>query len=806
LTSVTESAIALFRQGRLAEALSLLDRAVADNPADPAPLALKAQMLKAARRFEEALACFEVALKHKHANAMQQVEILNEHGALLSDMKRHDDAIASYDRALAIRPDAVTLWYNRGNALRDLKREQEALESYDRALALKRDFFQALNNRGSALHSLKRHAEAVESFDRALAMEPRLAETWNNRGISLAALERRQDALESYDRALALEPNLARAWDNRGSLLRDMARPLEALAAHDKALAIDPSSADAWFNRGNVLRDQRRLDEALESYDRALALDPGNPRAWTNRGIVLRDLKRIPDALASYGRALAVNPDHVEALYSRGIAAWVENHDCDLARGDLERAVGLDPNCPYALGGLLLVKQYGGDWRDFDTDVARIDESVRSEREVTEPFVYQAVSSSPQDLQTCSVIHARHRYPAQTPIAPRRPTDGGKIRIGYVSGEFREQATAYLMAGVYEHHDKTRFEIAAYDNGGPDQSPMRQRLEAAFDRWVDISVLSDREAARRIAADGMDILVNLNGYFGDHRMGVFAERPAPIQVNYLGFPATLGAPYMDYILADRIVIPDGERRFYTEQVVWLPHSYQANDSRRAMPDAAPSRSHAGLPETGFVFCNFNASYKLTPATFASLMRILKQVPGSVLWLLEGLPQFARHLRAEAERQGVDGARIIFAPMAPLEAHLARLRLADLFLDGLPYNAHTTASDALWAGVPLITLRGSAFPGRVAASLLHAIGLPELVTENTRDFEALAVKLAREPASLTALRDTLARNRLTAPLFDTARFTGYLERAFETMLARSRAGEKPAHFAIGSTPRAGGDNP
>jgi predicted O-linked N-acetylglucosamine transferase (SPINDLY family) len=269
------------------------------------------------------------------------------------------------------------------------------------------------------------------------------------------------------------------------------------------------------------------------------------------------------------------------------------------------------------------------------------------------------------------------------------------------------------MAGVYECHDKNRFEIAAFDNGGSDNSPIRKRLEAAFDRFVDISNLPDRDAAVTIAGQGIDILVNLNGYFGEQRMGVFAHRPAPIQVNYLGFPATLGAPYIDYIIADRIVIPEAERQFYTEQVVWLPASYQANDARRAIADAVPSRQACGLPEQGFVFCNFNASYKLTPSTFASWTRILRQVPGSVLWLLEGVPRFSENLRRQAQALGIDGSRLVFAPGLPLAAHLARLQRAELFLDSLPYNAHTTASDALWAGVPLITCRGTAFPGRVA---------------------------------------------------------------------------------------------
>ena len=768
----------------------MLDGALQADPGAVTLLVLKGQMLHAARRFDAALASFDQAAQIKP----DMPELWNERGSLLSDMKRYSDALDSYDRALAARPDLAPVHYNRGNALRELKREEEAVASFDRAIALEPGFIQAWNNRGSALNVLKRHQEAVESFDKVLAIQPGIAETWNNRGIALTAMKQHEEALASYERAVTHNPGFARAWDNRGTLLRELGRPNEALASHDKALMIDPGMAAAWFNRANVLREQRHLEESLKSYDGALALARDYAAAWTNRGIVLRDLKRIPEALASYGKALAINPDDVETLCSRGLAAWIETHDYEAALRDLERAVRLDPDCPYALGGLLLVKQYGGDWRDFDPDVARIDAAVRAGKNVAEPFLYQAISQSPADIQACSVIHALDRYPPQPAMASRH-SHAGKIRIGYVSGEFREQATAYLMAGLYECHDKNRFEIIAFDNGLNDASPIRQRLENAFDKFVDISPLSDRQAAERVLAEKIDILVNLNGYFGDHRMGVFAHRPAPIQVNYLGFPATLGAPYMDYILADRIVIPEEERRFYTEQVAYLPDSYQANDSKRAIAQDMPSRAENGLPGNGFVFCNFNASYKLTPPAFAAWMRILQKVPGSVLWLLEGDPHFSENLRREAEAQGVDGARLIFAPGLKLAPHLARLQLAELFLDCLPYNAHTTASDALWSGVPLITCKGTAFAGRVAASLLHAIGLPELVTESMADYEKLAVALATDPGRLTALRQKLAAHRSTTPLFDTARFTRHIESAYQTMLARKTSGNAPDSFAV-----------
>jgi predicted O-linked N-acetylglucosamine transferase (SPINDLY family) len=351
------------------------------------------------------------------------------------------------------------------------------------------------------------------------------------------------------------------------------------------------------------------------------------------------------------------------------------------------------------------------------------------------------------------------------------------------------------MAGVYEHHDRERFEVIAIDNGAPDGSPMRRRLEAAFDRIIPIAKVSDNVAAASVRAAEIDILVNLNGYFGTPRMGLFARRASPIQINYLGFPATLGAPCMDYILADPIVIPESERQYYTEAVAWLPGSYQANDCRRAIADTKSARAEQGLPDDAFVFCNFNQSYKLTPDIFAVWLRLLARVEGSVLWLLDGGPLFQGNLRQVAQRHGVAGERLVFAAPLPLAQHLARLGVADLFLDTLPYNAHTTASDSLWAGVPLLTCRGTSFPGRVATSLLMAAGLPELVTETLADYETLALRLATDAPALSVLKQKLAANRATCALFDTARFCRHIEAAYIEMFKRWQAGEAPRSFAV-----------
>jgi len=674
-------------------------------------------------------------------------------------------------------------------------RDQDALNQIEAALALQPDAAEALAIRGNILIRLQRLNDALASFDQAIAEKPGYAEAFYNRGNCRQYLGRHEDAVADYSRALALNPDYEPALTNRGNALGKLRRFSQALTDYEAALRLRPGDPLALYHRANALKDLQRFGEALADYDRALALDPDLAAAWNNRGMVLRDLRRPDDALASFDRALALKPDDAAALFNRGTLQWTEYGRYEPALRDLEDVVRIAPDYDYARGNLLHLKMYGGDWRGFEFDKALIDRGVRAAQKIVEPFVYQAISDSPKDLLACGETHAT-LFPPGAPLWKKAPRTRRKIRVGYLSGEFRAQATQYLAAGLYERHDRENFEIVAFDAGDGDGSPMRARLEAAFDTFVPISGLTDQEAAERIRDAEIDILVNLNGYFGRHRMGVFALRPAPIQINYLGFPGTLGAPYLDYILADRIVIPDAERRYFAEQVVWLPDCYQVNDDKRRIADQRSTRAEEGLPETGFVFCNFNQSYKLVPETFASWMRLLNQVEGSALWLMEGNGAFAQHLRQEAERQGVAGERLVFARSQLLDRHLARLSLADLFLDSLPYNAHTTASDALWAGVPLLTCRGHAFAGRVAASLLGAIGLPELITDDWAAYEALALRLAREPAQLRGLKDRLAQNRATYPLFDTDRFRRHIETAYRQMWEIAERGEAPRHFAVG----------
>ena len=780
----------LMATGRLKEALDAFDRALAIRPDFFEALYNKATVLARMNRFAEAVSVFDKALTLRPNSAA----CLYNRGLAQADLGRKEEALASYERALALQPDFSSAWHNRGNMLRELGRPGQALESYDKALALSPNDPLALYGRGTALSELDRYEEAIASFDQVLALRPQFEPGLISRANVLLKLNRAPDALKDFDKALALSPGNVELLNNRGTALWHLGRKTEARASYDQVLAARPGHVDALLNRAFLLLELGELEQAAADYDKALVAQPANARAWNARGSVLHALKRPDEALADFDKALALDPALADALANRATIKWTSAHDQPGAVADLEAALKADPMQPYARGELLHLKMFGADWENFESEKARIDEGVRNGGRVVRPFVYQAVSSSAADLQACSRIFTTQFFPPAQPT-PSFRHDHDRIRVGYVSGEFREQATAYLMAGLYELHDREKFEIIAIDNGGGDGSAMRRRLEASFDKLIYINQMADAQAAARIRDAGIDILVNLNGYFGAPRMGVFAARAAPIQVNYLGFPATLGAPYMDYIIADQVVIPDEDRPFYDEQVVWLPHSYQVNDRKRAIAPDVPSRARLELPEKGFVFCNFNQSYKITPEVFAGWMRILKAVDGSVLWLLDARPPFRANLMRQAGRHGIAPARLVFGPSLPLDRHLARLKQADLFLDSLPYNAHTTASDALWAGLPLITRLGSSFPGRVAASLLGAVGMPELVTHSEAAYEKLAIDLAGDAQALALLKQKLAANRMSTPLFDTDLFRRHLESAYRSMWQAWKNGEPVRGFAV-----------
>lgn len=592
-------------------------------------------------------------------------------------------------------------------------------------------------------------------------------------------------------------PNNADALHLMGVVYGMQGRPNVALAFFQQCLVVAPQNAMLRFNLAKALSALQRDAEAIEHHQQAVSLDPNNPDAWINFGRSLDNLRRREEALACYEEAVLLKPDSVEGWFNKG-KIFGELKRYEEALHSYIRAYQLRPTEPFLLGIILHYKMLICDWLELDVLYEQVLHDLRNGQKVVEPFGFQGISDSESDLLLAAKIFANERYPlakeaTKSPIRARSE----KIRIAYLCGEFRDQATSVLMTGIYEAHDPEKFEIFALDNGWNDGGVLRSRMEKVFKEIIDISKMPDLSVAQLIKSLNIDILVNLNGYFGEARSNVFAQHAAPIQVNFLGFPGTLGAPYMDYLIADEMVIPPASREHYVEKIAYMPHCYQANDAKRIISDRQFSRSELGLPEQGFVFCCFNNNYKITPQTYNSWMRVLSAVEGSVLWLIEDNPLAANNLKAEAEKRGVSPERIIFASRLPLPEHLARHRNADLFLDTLPYNAHTTASDALWAGLPVLTCIGKTFPGRVAASLLSALEVSELTANSVEEYEQLAIELANNPTRLQNIKNKLLANRLEKPLFNTQMFTKDLEVLYGQMYQRYLENLEPDHLSVKS---------
>jgi len=715
---------------------------------------------------------------------------------LLAILALDNNAFAEADRrfraVLALKPNSQQALLNHSIALCELGRAEEALAQCDRALGLGGEDARGHALRAAALGALKRGPEALGSYDQAIARAPRDAELHFNRGNLLRELERFEDAIASYDAALAIAPEHLGGINNRGTALRDLGRYEEALKSYDRALSIDPKSWQAHNNKGNLFNAMGRLDDAVAAFEQAIIQAPRNPEGYYNLGNAEQDRGHYAEAMQCYSKAIAIRPRYAEALFNRANAARrLKLYKKALA--DYAAAKRENPNYPYLDGHIAQVRAQVCDWSRLDAERALIDQVRRGER-VCEPFRLLSLSDNENDQLTCA-----RRWVADTlsrgAEAPR-PTNknDGPIRVAYLSPDFRNHATSYLIARLIELHDRRQFRILGMSFGPRADDAMRRRISAAFDTFLDVGGVSDQVAAEMLRAEGVDIAVDLAGYTEFARTGILARRPAPVQASYLGYPGTMGAPFIDYIIADGWVIPGASRPHYSEKIVYLPDTYQVNEDKAdtALP---PSRQDAGLPTRGFVFCCFNQSYKIRPRVFEVWMRLLCRTPGSVLWLLHDSAEGSDNLRREAAKCGVAPERLIFAPRVGGDAHLARHALAGLFLDTLPYNAHTTASDALRAGLPIVTCVGSSFAGRVAQSLLQSVGLSELVTQSLDDYEALAVRLAQDPDQLARVRNTLAANSATHALFDTDRFRRNIEAAYLEMHRRQQAGEAPADLAV-----------
>jgi protein O-GlcNAc transferase len=714
---------------------------------------------------------------------------------------RFEDADRVLRHALKVDKKSADAQHALGCALMGLDRAAEAIAHYETAIGLRPDFAEAHNNIGYALQVLGRHQEMMAHYQRALAIRPQYAEARNNIGNALHVLGRSEEALAHYKAAILIRPDYAEAHWNAGNALRVLGHIEQAVLEYQRAITHRPNFAEAHNSLGSAFHILGEYQQAVAEYAKALQIRPDYVDAHINLGNVLRSMGQIEEAIAQYDKAISLRPRSIEALNSRG-AAQLQRKAYDAAWESFQAALGIDPNSAPAVSGLARAAAAACDWQRTAQVSRDLLPRVANAEVVVDPFTFLLYCSDPALQLSCARTFIRNQLPAMPPPLWKNSVwRNEKIRVAYVASGLHRHPNAFLSIELFESHERSQFEVIGVSTGPDEDSEMRTRAIKAFDRFYDVRVKGDRAIAELINSMQVDILVDRSGYTTNARPGVFASRPAPIQVNYLGYPGTLGTNFFDYVLADATVLPFHQQEFYDEKIVHLPDCYQSNDSKRAIAGSSGSREEAGLPQQGFVFCCFNNSAKITPRVFDVWMRLLDRVPQSTLWLLNEGEVAAENIRREAAGRGIGRERVVFAPWTEPAAHLARHRLADLFLDTLPFNAHTTASDALWAGLPVITCYGECFAGRVAASLLKAVGLPELVTINLDEYEALALRLATEAPLLQTFRDRLEKNRLVEPLFDTRRYRNHIEAAYREMWQMWQRGEEPRSFTIDKRPLA-----
>jgi len=762
-------------------------------------------VLHAQGKLDDAVAAYRQAiginpdLAEAHANL----------GNALKDQSKLDDSIAAHRQAIRIRPEFAEAHYNLGNALHAQGKLNEAVVAHRDAIRIRSDFAEAHSNLGNALRDLGELDAAVAACRQAIRLRPAFAEAHYNLGNALIDQDKHDEAIAAFSQAIRIRPDFANGHSNLGNALAHQGRYDEAVAALHQAIRLRPAFAEAHYNLGNALAGQGSHDEAAAALHQAIRLRPAFAEAHHNLGDALSAKRKFDEAVAAFDAALAINPGLAEAWLGRGIAMALR-HRYDEALSSYNNALASDPHVSYAPGYRFHARMRLCEWSQFEEDRSGIVAAVKRGERVAVPFDMLTITSSASEQLACAKILVAHKYRPvsrlvrQTvPQSIRPPARSGRdrINIAYVSADFRDHPVSVLLAGLFEQHDRSRFRITAISFGPDDDSEMRRRVKGAFEHFVDADAMTDLAVADLLQDLKIDIAVDLLGFTRDCRPAIFARRPAPIQVNYLGYPGTTGADYIDYILADRYMVPEQSRGLYSESIVYLPDSFQANDWRRPYPDRVPRRAAAGLPEDGFVFCSFNNIAKTTPEVFDVWMRLLRRVDDSVLWLLGEGATAERNIRHEAESRGIAAGRLIFAPRVAYADYLARYRAADLFLDTVPFNGGTTVSDALWAGLPVVTYSGEAFASRMAGSLLGAVGLPELATQSLAAYEQLALALATDRQRLAAIRAKLARDRTTCPLFDTDRFRRHIEAAYTTMHQRHMRGEPPASFSV--TPIRGG---
>ena len=694
--------------------------------------------------YREGINSVQQAIK-KRGEFYEAIFVLGVLNTKIGDVEK---ALNLYQKALQINKNSHELFFNIGIVYQDLENFEEAIKNYDKAINLKNDYVEACLNKAIIFKKLKRFEEAEALTRKVIDLNPRMPEAQSSMGHTLSELRRHEEALLYFDKAITLQPNYAEAWSNKGHALSELKRHEEALLYFDKAITLQPNYAEAWSNKGHALSELKRHEEALLYFDKAITLQPNYAEAWSNKGFVLCELRRYEEALLNFDNANDLNQD----------ADWIKGH-------------------------IIHTKMKICKWDNLQEELRDISNLIKAGKKVITPFAYIALTDNIIELKLTSEIFSNKKSEKKIPIGQmRKKSKGEKIKIAYFSADFRDHPVSILTAELFELHNKKLFETYAFSFGNNDNGPMRKRLMKSFDQFMDVRSISDKEIAEIARNLEIDIAIDLGGYTAENRIGIFSYRPAPIQISYIGFLGTMCNSDIDYILADEITIPNEAKKSYTEKIIYLP-SYQVNDRKRLIPQKKFTREELGLPEKGFVFACFNNNYKFMPNIFDAWMEILIKVENSVLFLYAENKSTEINLIKEAAKKNISKHRIIFGNKISAEKYLARYRLCDLFLDTFPYNGGTTCSDALWMGLPVITMMGQSFASRYASSILHSIDLSELVAHNIDEYKNLAIQLAENSVILDEVKKKIQRNRENSLLFDTPKFTENLEKAYTQIYKR-----------------------
>jgi len=710
----------------------------------------------------------------------------NALGVGLFNLKKYDLAVISLNQAIDINSSFTDAYFNLGKSQRELGEYRSAIISYSKCIELDKNYANAFNNQGVIfLEDLKDYNKALENFQKFIKLVPNSFFGHNNIAIVLSKLERHKESKIFNEKALKLQ-----ADPKEDIILTD--NDEDKISKYKKEILLHPDNAQAHLEIGDIFRKLQRIDESVESYDRAIKIKPKFVRAHINRGIIFHELKCHSEAIINFSHAISIEPNNILALRLRSAAHKELGNHVESIKDD-EVVLPISMETPYLLGSILDSHMKSCNWENFDKQRSDITKKIKNQEHVITPFFSIAFFENPELHKSAAELYNKKNFPINK-LFPKikKYSNHKKIRIGYFSGDFRNHPVSTLTAELFELHNHSQFKIYAFSYGANDF--FTERLKKSFDEFIDIERMTNNDVVLLGRQMEIDIAIDLGGYSGDQRVGIFAGKVAPIQLSYIGYLGTMGSEYYDYLLADRHIIPEGMRKWFTEKIIYLP-SFQVNDNKKFFPDNLFTKENLDLPLDGFVFCCFNNCYKILPATFDSWMRILGKVEGSVLFLYAPNEKVIENLRKEASTRGINPDRLIFGAEVSMSDYLARYRNADLFLDTSPYNAGATASDALRSELPLITLIGSSFASRHAASILNAVGLPELITESTEEYESLAVELATNPEKLSIIKAKLVKNLSSSLLLDTRLFSQNIESAYHKIYQRYQDGVATDHIFI-----------